>query len=115
MNTTLQLVLPCLDTVKVLASIGGERIALTPDTPTVAEIDPSLNISLWNGLFVHKDTPADVREKIIAVAQETMKSDRAQKLAADTGALVYWQNAEDSNTLIENDIKTLTAINAALE
>jgi hypothetical protein len=44
-----------------------------------------------------------------------MKSDRAQKLAADTGALVYWQNAEDSNTLIENDIKTLTAINAALE
>ena len=115
MNTTLQLVLPCLDTVKVLASIGGERIALTPDTPTVAEIDPALNISLWNGLFVHKDTPADVREKIIAVAEETMKSERALKLAADTGALVYWQNADDSTALIENDIKTLGAINASLE
>jgi tripartite-type tricarboxylate transporter receptor subunit TctC len=114
-NTTLQLVLPCLDSVKVLASIGGERIALTPDTPTVAEIDPALNISLWTGLFVHKDTPADVREKIIAVAEETMKSDRALKLAADTGALVYWQTAEDAATLIENDIKTLGAINAALE
>ncbi|MDG1472465.1 MAG: tripartite tricarboxylate transporter substrate-binding protein [Ascidiaceihabitans sp.] len=115
MNTTLQLVLPCLDTVKVLASIGGERIALTPDTPTVAEIDPALNISLWNGLFVHKDTPTDVREKIIAVAEETMKSERALKLAADTGALVYWQNADDSTALIENDIKTLGAINASLE
>ena len=115
MNTTLQLVLPCLDPVKVLASIGGERIALTPDTPTVAEIDPALNISLWNGLFVHKDTPADVREKIIAVAEETMKSERALKLAADTGALVYWQNADDSTALIENDIKTLGAINASLE
>ncbi|WP_390912723.1 tripartite tricarboxylate transporter substrate-binding protein [Pseudosulfitobacter sp. SM2401] len=115
MNTTLQLVLPCLDTVKVLASIGGERIALTPDTPTVAEIDPALNISLWNGLFVHKDTPAGVREKIIAVAEETMKSERALKLAADTGALVYWQNADDSTALIENDIKTLGAINASLE
>ena len=34
-NTTLQLVLPCLDKVKVLASIGEERIPLTPDAPTV--------------------------------------------------------------------------------
>jgi tripartite-type tricarboxylate transporter receptor subunit TctC len=33
-NTTLQLILPCLDSVKVLASIGSERISLTPDTPT---------------------------------------------------------------------------------
>ncbi|MDG2340077.1 MAG: tripartite tricarboxylate transporter substrate-binding protein, partial [Paracoccaceae bacterium] len=51
-NTTLQLILPCLDNVKVLASVGAERISLTPDTPTVGELDPALNIALWNGLFV---------------------------------------------------------------
>ena len=115
MNTTLQLVLPCLDDVKVLASVGGERISLTPDTPTVGELVPELNISLWNGLFVHKDTPADVRAKIIAVAEKTMASDRAQQLAADTGALVYWQSAEDANAMIEADIETLGKINATLE
>lgn len=114
-NTTLQLVLPCLDSVKVLASIGEERISLTPNTPTVAELAPDLNISLWNGLFVHKDTPADVREKIIAVAQKTMMSERAQKLAAETGALVYWDDAATSKTRIERDIKTLEAINAKLQ
>ena len=115
MNTTLQLVLPCIDDVKILASIGGSRISLTPDTPTVGEIAPDLNIALWNGLFVHKDTPADVREKIIAVAQKTMASERAMKLAAETGALVYWQSAEDTNAQIEADSATLGAINAALE
>jgi len=115
MNTTLQLVLPCLDDVKVLASVGGERISLTPDTPTVGELAPELNISLWNGLFVHKDTPADVRAKIIAVAEKTMASDRAQQLAADTGALVYWQSAEDANAMIATDIETLGKINATLE
>jgi tripartite-type tricarboxylate transporter receptor subunit TctC len=114
-NTTLQLVLPCLDKVKVLASIGEERIPLTPDAPTVAELAPDLNIALWNGLFVNKDTPADVREKIIAVASETMKSERAQKLAAETGALVYWQSAEDSTARIEADIAAMGKINAALE
>lgn len=114
MNTTLQLILPCLDDVKVLASIGAERISLTPDTPTVAELAPELNVSLWNGLFVHKDTPKDVQDKIIAVAKKTVMSDRAQKLAADTGALVYWQAADEVKQQIVTDIKTLGGIESML-
>jgi tripartite-type tricarboxylate transporter receptor subunit TctC len=114
-NTTLQLVLPCLDKVKVLASIGSERIPLTPDTPTVAEIASDLDLSLWNGLFVRKETPADVREKIIAVAKETMASDRVKKLAAETGAAVYWQDAEESAARIAKDSGTFANINAMLE
>jgi len=113
-NTTLQLILPCLDDVKVLASIGGERIALTPDTPTVAELAPDLNVSLWNGLFVHADTPQDVQDKIIAVAEQTMMSERAQALAAETGALVYWQPAAEVVTQIEADIATMAGIEAML-
>ncbi len=115
MNTTLQLVLPCLDDLKVLASVGEERIGLTPNTPTVGEIAPELGMSLWNGLFVHKDTPADVRAKIIEVAKATIMSERAQKLAAETGALVYWQTAEETNARIEQDTKTLGVINEALQ
>ena len=115
MNTTLQLVLPCLDDINVLASIGEERIGLTPDTPTVGELDPSLTLSLWNGLFVHKDTPQDVRDAIIEVAKETMASDRAQEFMANTGALVYWQDAEATTARIQADTEALAAINAMLE
>ncbi len=115
MNTTLQLILPCLDKVKVLASIGSERISLTPDTPTVAEIEPSLNIALWNGLFVHKDTPADVREKIIDVAKATVMSDRAQKLATETGAGIYWKDAAASAAQIESDIAINNSIGELLK
>jgi tripartite-type tricarboxylate transporter receptor subunit TctC len=113
-NTTLQLILPCLDDVKVLASIGSERISLTPDTPTVTELAPNLDVALWNGLFVHKDTPQDVRDKIIAVAERTVMSERAQTLAAETGALVYWQDADAVNAQIEQDIQTLGAIDTLL-
>ena len=113
-NTTLQLILPCLDDLNVLASIGSERISLTPDTPTVAELVPSLNVALWNGLFVHADTPKDVQEKIIAVAKETVMSERAQALAAETGALVYWQSAEEVEAQIAKDIETLAGIETML-
>ncbi|SLN72634.1 Tripartite tricarboxylate transporter family receptor [Falsiruegeria litorea R37] len=102
-NTTLQLILPCLDDVNVLASIGGERISLIPDTPTVVEINPDLPLALWNGLFVHKDTPADAREKISAAAQKALSSDKAKELAKETGALVYWQDPDASNAQIEQD------------
>lgn len=109
-NTTLQLILPCLDDVNVLASIGSERIGLTPDAPTVAELAPDLDVALWNGLFVHKDTPQEVKDKIIAVAEKTVMSERAQALAAETGALVYWQPADEVAMQIEKDIETMARI-----
>ena len=56
-NTTLQLVLPCIDDVKILASVTGERISLTSDAPTMGEIEPMLGPALWSSLFVRKDTP----------------------------------------------------------
>ena len=109
-NTTLQLILPCLDSVKVLASIGSQRIPLTPDTPTVGEIAPDLDVSLWNGLFVTKATPQDARDKIAAVAQKVMASDKAKELMAQTGALVYWQDAAASTAQIEKDKQTLATV-----
>ncbi|WP_027235056.1 tripartite tricarboxylate transporter substrate binding protein [Leisingera caerulea] len=113
-NTTLQLVMPCLDQIKVLVSITDERIPLVPDAPTIGELDESLNIALWNGLFVTKDTPQDVRDKIIAVAEKAVMSERAQNVAKETGALVYWQGAEDSAARVANDIDTMARISSLL-
>ncbi|WP_252731462.1 tripartite tricarboxylate transporter substrate-binding protein [Lentibacter algarum] len=114
-NTTLQLVLPCLDDVKVLVSITDERISLVPDAPTAGEVDPEMNIALWNGLFVLKDTPADVREKIIAVAKKTVMSERAQNIAKETGALVYWQGADEAAARVARNIETVGTIQGLLE
>nr|WP_239058351.1 tripartite tricarboxylate transporter substrate-binding protein [Aliiroseovarius sp. PrR006] len=114
-NTTLQLILPCLDDVKVLMAVTDERISLVPDTPTIGELDAQLNIALWNGLFVTKDTPADVREKIAAVAAKTVMSERAQAVAKETGALVYWMDAEASAARIAGDQETGAVISGILE
>ncbi|SMR73030.1 Tripartite-type tricarboxylate transporter, receptor component TctC [Aliiroseovarius halocynthiae] len=114
-NTTLQLILPCLEDVKVLMAVTDERISLVPDTPTIGELDQQLNIALWNGLFVTKDTPADVREKIAAVAAKTVMSERAQAVAKETGALVYWMDADASAARIAADQETGAVISGILE
>ena len=79
------------------------------------ELTPELSLPLWNGLFVHKDTPAEVREKIVAAAEATMASDRAQELAAQTGAFVYWKDATESTAQIEKDAGVLELIGTTLK
>ena len=113
-NTTIQLVLPCLDDITVLATITPERLPMAPDAPTVAELVPDLTLTLWNGLFVHRDTPAEVRDRIAEVASVTVMSERAQTFAADTGAQVYWMGAEEAQAQIARDAETLARIEALI-
>jgi tripartite-type tricarboxylate transporter receptor subunit TctC len=113
-NTTLQLIKPCLDKVKVLAAVTEERLSLVPNAPTVKELEPSLGMSLWNGLFVHKNTPAEARARIAALAKATVLGSKAQRFAKDTGAQVYWLDAQQSQARIDADGKTLATINATL-
>ena len=87
-NTTIQLIKPCLGKIKVLAVVTEERLKLAPKAPTVKELAPELGLALWNGLFVTKGTPADVREKIAKIAKATISSDKARKFAEDTGAQI---------------------------
>lgn len=114
-NTTLQLILPCLDNVKVLLAVTDQRIALVPDVPTIGELDATLDIALWNGLFVRKETPQDVRDKIAASAAKTVMSARAQEIATQSGALVYWMDAKESAARIETDKATVARIGEILK
>ncbi len=114
-NTTAQLVLSCLGDIKVLATITGERTAITPDVPTMGEQVPALaGASLWNGLFVPKGTPQEVKDKIAAVAQAVIASPEAQEIAKTTGALVYWQDQASATAQVAKDMTDLGALREKL-
>ncbi|KIC39000.1 transporter [Ruegeria sp. ANG-R] len=113
-STTLQLVAPCVDELNVLAAVTNERIATLPDVPTMGELVPELDLSTWNGLFVHKDTPPEIRAKIEEVAIKALNSDAAKELAENTGAVIYWKGADESAAQIESDITILGKIDALI-
>jgi len=102
-NTTLALVEPCLDDINILANIGSEPIAKLDGVETLAAQSGINDIELWNGLFVKKGTPQEVIDVLAEIAKETMMSDEAQQLMAETGARVYWQDGADSAARIEQD------------
>ena len=110
MNTTMALVLSCLDKVKVLAAYTDKPLTVAPDAKLLSEQVPGLNITLWNGLFVPKGTPQEVKDKVAAIAEEAMKSDKALGIARETGAGVYWMNAADSVKRIDADYAAAEAL-----
>lgn len=114
-TTTIPQILPCLDKIKLLATVTDERIPMIAHVPTVSELQPDLSLSLWNGLFVKKGTPQEVKDKLAAVAEKTIRGERAQQYAAETGTAVYWKGAQEAVRQIAADKKTDAAINALIE
>ncbi|WP_263386730.1 tripartite tricarboxylate transporter substrate-binding protein [Ruegeria marisflavi] len=110
MNSVAALVAPCLSDIKVLASVTDERVFLTPDAPTVSEIVPSLDIVLWNGLFVPIGTPEDIIAKIEAAAIRAIQSEEAKTYVQTNGAQIYWKNRAEAEALIKRDIETFGAL-----
>ena len=113
-NTTAQLVLPCLKDLNVIATITATRTAVTPDVATLGEQVPSASASLWNGLFVPKGTPQDVKDKLEAAAKKMVESQKAKDVATTSGALVYWLPAAEAQKVIDADFDKLKAIREKL-
>ena len=113
-NTTLALIEPCLDEIKVLGNIGADPIAKLDGVQTIAAQAGIAPLELWNGLFVTKGTPQEVIDTIAGVASATMASEAAQTLMKETGAAVYWQDQAASQARIEADRETNAAFSAIL-
>ncbi|MEO1778398.1 MAG: tripartite tricarboxylate transporter substrate-binding protein [Pseudomonadota bacterium] len=113
-NTTLALIEPCLGEVNVLGNIGADPIGKLDGVETIAAQSGVNDVELWNGLFVTKGTPQEVIDTIAAVAEQTMASEAAQQLMAETGAAVYWQGQEEAQARIEADRAKSAEINEIL-
>lgn len=103
-NTTTQLILACLKSgdAKILTSFTSTRIPLAPDAPTLDEI-AGIPLTTWNGLFVPKGTPEDVKQRIAEIAKKALRLPKVQEIAEETGAVVYWLDAEGSKKRIEEE------------
>jgi tripartite-type tricarboxylate transporter receptor subunit TctC len=109
-NTTMATVLACLDKIKVIAAYTDQPISVKPEGKLLSAQVPGLNITLWNGLFVPKGTPQEVKDKIAGIAEAALKGDKAREIAKSTGAGVYWMNAADAAKRIDTDYAAAEAM-----
>jgi len=72
---------------RALAITSARRLPLVPDLPTMQEAGvPGYEMVGWNGIFVPKNTPADIAAKLNAVLAKLLNSDAVKKQMAALGA-----------------------------
>jgi tripartite-type tricarboxylate transporter receptor subunit TctC len=94
-------------TIRAYAVTDSKRVASAPDVPSTDEAGlPGFHMTLWSGLWVPKDTPKDIVEKLNAAVVEALNDPAVRKQLENLGlqmppkdqlspaALGAWQKAE---------------------
>ena len=58
--------------IRVLATVGDQRLEMLPQVPTMKELGFDLNMGLWQALYAPAGTPAPVIARLNAAAHEAM-------------------------------------------
>ena len=93
--------------IRAYAVTSDKRVESAPDVPTVDEAGlPGFHMTLWSGLWVPKDTPKEIVDKLNAAAVEALNDPAVRKQLENLGlqmppkdqltprALGDWQKAE---------------------
>jgi tripartite-type tricarboxylate transporter receptor subunit TctC len=74
-------------TLKPLATLAAQRIALLPDVPTVAELGlPNMELHGWNGFFAPAGTPDAVVQRLNEAIGKAAADPELKRRLADVGA-----------------------------
>ena len=82
---------------RLLAVIAPHRLSAAPDAPTMAESGfPELTVGSWQGVFVPKDTPHKVVERLFPAIVNTMKDPEViQHLGTASAASITSKSPEE--------------------
>ena len=73
-------------TVRPLAVLRAQRIAVVPDVPTTAEVGlQNMEANIWNVLLAPKGTPQPVLDRLATALRETMQDPAVQERLAQLG------------------------------
>jgi tripartite-type tricarboxylate transporter receptor subunit TctC len=73
-------------TVRPLAVLRAQRIAVVPEVPTTAEVGlNNMEAKIWNVLLAPKGTPKPVLDRLAAALHETMQDPAVRERLAQLG------------------------------
>ncbi|MGD0848137.1 tripartite tricarboxylate transporter substrate-binding protein [Bradyrhizobium sp.] len=76
--------------IRSYAVMSGTRAEAAPDIPTVDEAGlPGLYLPVWTGMWVPKDTPKEIIDKLNSAVVESLADPTVRKRLADIGQEIY--------------------------
>lgn len=109
-DVTVQNIVEVLDYVKngdvrILAVVNDERVEQFPDSPTIAEVDPNFEKYVpwgsWFGVLVKKDTPDEIKEKLVDAFSKAYKDPEFQKVLEQSATVPLGIHGDEAYDFVE--------------
>jgi tripartite-type tricarboxylate transporter receptor subunit TctC len=88
---------------RALGVTATKRAATLPDVPTIAEILPGYEASVWYGIAAPKGTPPEIVDKLNRAVNATLADPKVQARLADLGGDPMPMTPAEFGTLVANE------------
>ena len=96
--------------IKVLATAGSSRDPLWPELPTVAEVLPGFEITLWWGVAAPAKTPVTIMKKLHAEIVKAEQSPEVRAQLARQGARAHAETPAEFSAFIKAERQRLARV-----
>jgi hypothetical protein len=96
--------------VRALAHWGDGRLASLPDVPSLKELGEKIEFAQWSGLFVPKETPAPIVEKLRLAAKAAVNDEKVKTILEGAGSPIQYLDAPEFQKYWDADAKKMSDI-----
>ena len=97
--------------IRIVAVCTGERVALRPDLPTVAEGGVAdYAVRSWTGLFAPRGTPPALLTRMSELSREALATPLVQSRLREMGSEAIWMDAPTTDRFVREEYARWTPI-----
>ncbi len=95
---------------RILAHWGSGPLAALPDVPSLKESGYSAEYAQWSGLFIPKDTPEPIAQRLRAAAKFAAQDAKVKEVIFNAGSPVLYQDSPDFEKYVQLDATRMAAV-----
>ena len=95
---------------RVLAHWGNGPLGALPDVPSLKEAGFDAQYAQWSGLFIPKDTPEPIAQRLRAAAHVAAQDAKVKEIILSAGSPVLYLDAPEFEEYVQADAKRMALV-----
>ncbi len=91
------------DRIRILATSSAARLAILPDTPTIAELYPGFEVTTWLGFVAPRGTPGEIIDTMAQATRETLAIPELAERLHSLGIVPVGSTPEEFTEVLRRD------------
>lgn len=96
--------------IRVLAHWGTTQLGALPEAPSLKEAGYNAEYAQWSGLFIPKDTPEPIAQRLRAAAKAAAQDSKVKEVILNAGSPVLYQDSPDFEQYVQADAKRMAGV-----